>query len=256
MAMVKVRKCKKCGRIYENLGILQCECKEDLPDRPEYIDLDEKNQEEKADEQIWYVKCNSNGCGEEYRLASKDDVIPICEKCGSTDISNQEPYTKSDKKSSVKARSYKVFKPFEQKKELKKKDSGEEQSPDIMRKKENSDSKDFYSEETVSEVEKTIKYVELENIEDGKTIQIKSGSYMIGKLGQIEPDYFINKRYVGREHAMIFVEKDFVSVMDNYSRNWTKINDKRIIKQDGKREITTGDRLTLADQVFEVKVCR
>lgn len=256
MAMVKARRCRKCGRIYENLGILQCECKEDLPFQPEYIEKEEENQEERADEQIWYVRCNSNGCGKEYRLASKDDVIPLCKECGSTDISNQEPYTKSDRKSSVKVRSYKIFKSSEKKEEIEENDSREVQQPDNIEKAENSDSNDLHSKESVMEDDETIKYVELKNLENGKIIQIKSGSYMIGKLGEVEPDYFMNKRYVGREHAMIFVEKDLVSVMDNNSKNWTKINNTRIINQDGKMEINTGDQLTLADLTFEVNICR
>lgn len=220
MERVKVRKCKKCGEIYENLSILQCKCGEELPMMPEVIEI---NEEESAESVAWYKKCRI--CNTEYKLDSKDQIIFQCEQCGDTDISNQEPYAKS--------RSQLIGE------EDKKKDDFVEQRKAVAKK-----------EKSIS-----IKYVELKNIDDGKIIRIGKGSYMIGKLGEIEPEYFFDKPYVGREHAMIYVEKENVTVMDHNSKNWTRINGKRIVMRDGRKEIKSGDQITLADQTFEVMMC-
>lgn len=229
MKWVKARRCKKCGEMYKNLCVLQCKCGEELPMMPEIIEFDEGNLSEDV---VWYKKCGV--CDTEYRLNSKDQIIFQCEQCGNTDISNQDPYAKSSETPSIETL------------------AKEEKQIGCMKK---SNSLGQKTATTKEEEIKAIEYVELKNIDDGKLIRIRQGSYVIGKLGEIEQDYFYKKPYIGREHTMIYVEKDNVTVMDNDSKNWTRINGSRILKQDGKKEIKSGDRLTLADQTFEVSVC-
>jgi predicted component of type VI protein secretion system len=52
------------------------------------------------------------------------------------------------------------------------------------------------------------------------------------------------------------VTPDEVKVMDNDSKNWTLINDARIMKADGPKHLRNGDKLTVADMVFEVEICK
>ena len=249
MGMVKVRKCRKCGRIYENLCILRCKCKEDLPMEPEYIETEPE--EQSVEEIIWYKKCKI--CHAEYRLNSRDQIIFQCEQCGDIDISNQgieDTYTKSGQLGNQSKEPLReVFVAKGNRRQV----EGDNTTEDKTMQKE------VDNEVSISHIEQKhdfIRFVELRNMLDGKMIRVYRGTYMLGGLGEIEREYFASDKYVGRQHMMIFVEKDSVAVMDNESKNWTKINGERIVKKDGKKQIESGDQLTLADLTFEVLVCR
>ena len=78
---------------------------------------------------------------------------------------------------------------------------------------------------------------------------------MIGAYGDIETDYFGNLNYVSGRHAVIEVTNKEVSIIDNNSKNFTYINGNRIFPNN-KNILIDGDVLTLADQKFEVSICR
>ena len=98
--------------------------------------------------------------------------------------------------------------------------------------------------------------VELINKDDGKVIRIKPGEYMLGRKGNIESDYFSGKRFIGREHAMIYVNESGFFIQDWDSTNRTRINGEFIYKSQGKMRVLDSDVITMADQNFEVRICR
>lgn len=57
------------------------------------------------------------------------------------------------------------------------------------------------------------------------------------------------------KHAVIEVTNTEVYVTDNNSRNFTYINGNRLFPNN-KNILVDGDELTLADQKFEVSICR
>jgi predicted RNA-binding Zn-ribbon protein involved in translation (DUF1610 family) len=108
----------------------------------------------------------------------------------------------------------------------------------------------------VSENEEKEKiFVRLTNNADGKEVNIYEGEHIIGAYGDCETEYFWNLKYVGGRHAIIDVSDEGIYITDNNSRNFTYINKKRIFPQK-KTEIIDGDIITLADQDFEVRICR
>lgn len=60
---------------------------------------------------------------------------------------------------------------------------------------------------------------------------------------------------VSGRHAVIEVTNKEVSIIDNNSKNFTYINGNRIFPNN-KNILIDGDVLTLADQKFEVSICR
>lgn len=82
-----------------------------------------------------------------------------------------------------------------------------------------------------------------------------TGKHMIGAYGNIESEYFWNLNYVSGKHAVIEVTNTEVYVTDNNSRNFTYINGNRLFPNN-KNILVDGDELTLADQKFEVSICR
>lgn len=97
--------------------------------------------------------------------------------------------------------------------------------------------------------------VRLINKADGKEVNIYEGEHIIGAYGDCESEYFWNLKYVGGKHAIINVSEEGVFITDNHSRNFTYINRKRIFPEK-KMKIVSGDIITLADQNFEVEICR
>ena len=100
-----------------------------------------------------------------------------------------------------------------------------------------------------------ISALRLINQRDGKKILIPTGKHMIGAYGNIESEYFWNLNYVSGKHAVIEVTNTEVYVTDNNSRNFTYINGNRLFPNN-KNILVDGDELTLADQKFEVSICR
>lgn len=117
-----------------------------------------------------------------------------------------------------------------------------------------------YGQEIKSEEQrsglKKIGYIEFINNNDGKVIRMGRGKHILGKLGDVESDYFSEKRYIGRQHAMVGVSETDVFIEDWNSTNGTRINGEMIYKRQGKMRIVNGDIVTMADQNFEVRICR
>lgn len=111
------------------------------------------------------------------------------------------------------------------------------------------------SDEHKSEI-KEISYIEFINNNDGKVIRIGRGKHILGKLGDVESDYFIEKKYIGRQHAMVVVDGTGAFIEDWNSTNGTRINGEMIYKRQGKMRIVNEDIVTMADQNFEVRICR
>ena len=111
------------------------------------------------------------------------------------------------------------------------------------------------SDEHKSEI-KEISYIEFINNNDGKVIRIGRGKHILGKLGDVESDYFIEKKYIGRQHAMVVVDQTGAFIEDWNSTNGTRINGEMIYKRQGKMRIVNEDIVTMADQNFEVRICR
>lgn len=97
--------------------------------------------------------------------------------------------------------------------------------------------------------------IQLINKSDGMKINLKKGIHVIGAYGDCENEYFWNLQYVGGKHAIIDVSEKGVFIEDNHSRNFTYINKRRIFPNK-KEEIKDGDIVTMADQDFEVKICK
>lgn len=236
MAGIQVRQCEKCGKIFDNLTINICDmCGSDIPISFKTVEV--KDQTEKD---LWYKQCPA--CGEWCVLKTKNEVTKWCENCKQTDINNLG----EDR----------VFS-YSQYQQILSGGRSETTSLETAQEKEgekNSPANESYSEN--KRKENKIKYVELYNQNDGKVIKINPGRYVLGASGDVESDYFYPLRYVGGKHLIIYVEDAHVYIMDNNSKNKTRINGSVIYKEDGKKEIISEDKVTMADQVFEVVVCR
>ena len=75
-------------------------------------------------------------------------------------------------------------------------------------------------------------------------------------MGDVENDYFSEKRYIGRQHAMVVIDERGAFIEDWNSTNGTRINGEKIYRNQGKMRIVNEDIVTMADQNFEVRICR
>lgn len=148
-----------------------------------------------------------------------------------------------------------------------KKDNEPETSakPEMVDEPENNTSADdfapkFYGHEMKSDEHKSeikeISYIEFINNNDGKVIKIGRGKHILGKLGDVESDYFSEKRYIGRQHAMVVVDETGYILRIGTVLNGTRINGETIYKRQGKMRIVNEDIVTMADQNFEVRICK
>lgn len=97
--------------------------------------------------------------------------------------------------------------------------------------------------------------IQLRNRNDGMCVFVGNGRHMLGAYGDCEPDYFWNLQYVSSEHLVIKVTGDKILVMDNNSKNHSWINQERL-QPYMETELMEGDVLKLADQYFEVELCK
>ena len=217
------RVCKKCGKKIENLTVFRCPvCEETLP--MEFMN----DKIDTSCEKKWFIQCGS--CGKWISFLDRNNIPNVCSECFEIGLSNngedsvisEEEYLErigeKHAKSNVKEKNINAF------------------------------------SETRSQEE--IKYVELVNERDGKVIRVNHGEYMLGAKGDIESEYFYPLKFVSGKHFMIFVEKTQVLIQDNDSKNKTRINGQFISRQDGRIRTVTGDKISMADQVFEVKICK
>ena len=94
----------------------------------------------------------------------------------------------------------------------------------------------------------------LSEIKSGKQIRVvKNG--IIGRLGDIEPEYFSQNMFVSEYHCKIISDNGEYKIERlPTGRNTTKINDIELSK--GIRNIVrNGDYFTLADLMFEITLC-
>lgn len=95
----------------------------------------------------------------------------------------------------------------------------------------------------------------LRNKRDGVCVFVGEGTHMIGAYGDCEPDYFWNLQYVSSEHLIMKVTGEKVFATDNNSKNHSWVNDE-CLRPYKETELMDGDILKLADQYFEVELCR
>lgn len=233
MANMQIRQCEKCGKIFENLSINICDkCGSDIPILFKKIEMDGKN----INNGLWYKQCPA--CGMWHKLQNRNDVTRWCENCGETAINNLG----EDRVFSY-VQYWQMTEP--------------DAVSDVLDKKKSNEYFEISNRNDLSKtVKKVIKYVELKNQNDGKVIKINPGRYVLGAFGDIESEYFYPLKYVSGKHLLIYVEEEHVYIMDNNSKNRTQINGEVISKEDGKMEITSEDKVTIADQMFEVVICK
>jgi hypothetical protein len=100
----------------------------------------------------------------------------------------------------------------------------------------------------------TVSVLVLSEIKTGKQIRIEKNG-VIGRLGDIEQDYFSQNMRVSEHHCRVLFESgEFKIERLPTGRNTTKINDIELSK--GIRNIIrNGDYFTLADLMFEIAIC-
>jgi len=88
----------------------------------------------------------------------------------------------------------------------------------------------------------------------GKEIKI-NGCCIIGRLGDIEPEYFANYEKISRRHCEIILENGMYKIKNlPTAKNPTLINGKELPKGMS-ITIRDGEYLTLADKMFEISIC-
>ena len=92
----------------------------------------------------------------------------------------------------------------------------------------------------------TAKLVVVQGRPAGKTLSFPDGVYYFGRGEEchVRP----NSEWVSRQHCMLRVAADVVSLRDLGSRNGTLVNGARL---DGERLLVDGDRLQIGPLVFE-----
>ncbi|MCL2079204.1 MAG: FHA domain-containing protein [Oscillospiraceae bacterium] len=88
---------------------------------------------------------------------------------------------------------------------------------------------------------------------DDKTIDIE-GSCMLGKEGDVEPEYFEKFRYISRKHCKIHFEKGNYYVAPHPTSTNPTVLDGNELKRGIKAILRDGQYLTLADRTFEVSI--
>ena len=229
---MQVRQCEKCGKIFENLAISICDaCGADIPIIFKTIEKDTNL----SDNALWYKQCPA--CGKWHKLTNKNDVTRWCENCGETAINNLG----EDR----------VFNFYQYQRMI---DSSA--NTQVLDNKESAEDIKESNTKIDSKPERKIRFVEMKNQNDGKVIRINPGKFILGALGDIESDYFYPLKYVSGKHLIVCVENEYVYIMDNNSRNKTRINGRVISKGEGMVEIHSNDKVTMADQTFEVMICK
>lgn len=284
--------CSSCKRIEKNMTIFICPCCK----KPYETVNDDNDTEDKSSIEKWYIKCRScgkwisfedkdnipNSCpdcyeiglndvGEDSILSEEEYFLEIGqmrnEVVEKEDVPDgKEKKTGSEAEDNIESDSNDQLDASESDGISKNDDETENvNKPDKADDSESNTSEDDFAknsyghetelDEHKSEIKK-ISYIEFVNNNDGKVIKIGRGKHILGKLGDVESDYFNEKRYIGRQHAMVVVDETGVYIEDWNSTNGTRINGEMIYKRQGKMRIVNEDIVTMADQNFEVRICR
>jgi len=87
----------------------------------------------------------------------------------------------------------------------------------------------------------------------GKVIKI-SGNCVIGRRGDIEPEFFDDEnRYVSERHCKVILENNEYFIEALPTVNPTKIN-KNVLSKGIKTIIRDGNSLTIADKKFKISI--
>lgn len=244
--------CSSCKRIEKNMTIFICpKCKRPYETVSDDSDIEDKNSNEK-----WYIRCGS--CEEWIPLADKADIPKACPVCNDADIKNTgEDSILSEEEYLLVIGEIKSENELEENESApndKEEKAGSEKLDNI----ESDSNNQFDASESDAHKSGTgeISYIEFINNNDGKIIRIGRGKHILGKLGDVENDYFSEKRYIGRQHAMVVIDERGAFIEDWNSTNGTRINGEKIYRNQGKMRIVNEDIVTMADQNFEVRICR
>lgn len=281
--------CSSCKRIENNMTIFRC------PDCDKPYEIVRDNTEEKNSNEKWYIKCGScrewvsfadkdnipkacpfcydtdiKNIGEDSILSEEEYLLEIgelknevaekdrvLENKRKKTCSEEADNTESDRNNQLDASESESIPQNDETENVNK--------PETVDDLENNRMADDFAEKSKrhemklegqkSDIEE-ISYIEFVNNHDGKVIKIGRGKHILGKLGDVERDYFNEKRYIGRQHAMVVVDETEVYIEDWNSTNGTRINGEVIYKRQGKMRIVNEDIITMADQNFEVRICR
>ncbi|MBU5477688.1 FHA domain-containing protein [Eubacterium sp. MSJ-13] len=261
--------CSSCKRVERNMTIFRC------PDCDKPYEIVSDDMEKKNNNKKWYIRCRS--CKEWTSFTDKDGIPKACPNCFDTNIKNvgedsilsEEEYlleTGKIKSENEIAEKDKVPDDKEKKISSEEADNTENigKSEQIDESENNKMADDFVEKSDCNEIKledhksgiEEINYIEFVNNNDGKVIRISKGKHVLGKLGDVESDYFSEKRYIGRQHVLIIIDGTCAFIEDWNSTNGTRINGERIYKSQGKMRIVNEDIITLADQNFEVRICK
>jgi hypothetical protein len=92
----------------------------------------------------------------------------------------------------------------------------------------------------------------LESLNDNAGIEIPPDGGIIGKCGTIQPAYFLNKRYVSKEHAFILHVGDRYIIKDMKSKNRTWM-DGVMLEYGAEYELKEGSVIRFADVSFLIR---
>lgn len=92
----------------------------------------------------------------------------------------------------------------------------------------------------------------IQNIEDGKSIEIPLQGCLLGRDGDIEVDYFQQFSFISNEHASFRYNNEMLVIKDEGSTNGTKINGVKIHPKEEK-DVNEGDIIKFANIEFIIK---
>lgn len=284
--------CNSCKRIEKNMTIFICpDCNKPYKTVSDDNDIEDNNSIEK-----WYIKCRScgkwisfedkdnipNSCPECYEIGldnvGEDSILSEEEyllEIGETknEIVEKESVPESEEKKTDSketdniendrndqldvSEAEHIFKNDDEIENVNKPETADESENHALEDNyfEKPYGQEMKSKANGSGIEK-ISYIEFINNNDGKVIRISRGKHILGKLGDVESEYFSEKRYIGRQHALVAIDDTGAYIEDWDSTNGTRINGEPIYKRQGKMRIVNEDIVTMADQNFEVRICK
>ena len=98
----------------------------------------------------------------------------------------------------------------------------------------------------------TLQRIKLVGRRDGVEITVPPMGGIIGREGDLEPDYFCHNDFVSRKHARIFFSDAGYYIVDDNSHNGTMINNTLLVKGE-KYPLCPGDSIVFANNEFVVR---
>ena len=94
--------------------------------------------------------------------------------------------------------------------------------------------------------------LKLVSLKDGFEILIPWEGGLIGREGNLSPDYFASNLYISNEHTRIEFNEDGYTLVDRTSTNGTRLNGVKVDKGI-KYPLRSGDRVVFANMEFIVQ---